>query len=119
MESATLLFRRMFLSLTRPLAELTRICDPSRSNQTGVTCGRPSGIKVARWANATLLNRSLYLPGMEAAIYNLLQKQTYRWRNCAARRQFRIYLPSVRSASDCVNSAVACRRSPAQTVRQL
>ena len=37
MERATFLLRRMFLSFTRPLAELTRICDPSRSNQTGVT----------------------------------------------------------------------------------
>src|SRR6184192_3240223 len=42
----------MFLSFTRPRAELTRMYLPSKSNQIGVTCGPPFGITVARLANA-------------------------------------------------------------------
>src|SRR5207253_3425090 len=42
----------MFLSYTRPRAELTRMYLPSKSNQTGVTCGLPFGMTVARLANA-------------------------------------------------------------------
>src|SRR5213080_2203861 len=42
----------MFLSFTRPRAELTRMYLPSKSNQTGVTCGPPFGITVTRLANA-------------------------------------------------------------------
>ena len=42
----------MFLSFTRPRAELTRRYLPSKSNQTGVTCGLPFDITVARLANA-------------------------------------------------------------------
>src|SRR2546427_12384045 len=42
----------MFLSFTRPRAELTRRYLPSKSNQTGVTCGLPFDMTVARLANA-------------------------------------------------------------------
>src|SRR5438876_1689229 len=42
----------MFLSFTRPRAELTRRYLPSKSNQTGVTCGLLFSITVARLANA-------------------------------------------------------------------
>src|ERR1700756_3362225 len=62
--SATRGSRRMFLSFWRPLAEFTTTRSPSRSHQTGVTCGEPSGIRVARLANARLEKRSRYLSGM-------------------------------------------------------
>src|SRR6185503_3415766 len=42
----------MFLSLTRSSLVLMRMCSPSMSNQTGVTCGEPSGIMVARYSRA-------------------------------------------------------------------
>src|SRR3989304_3276468 len=45
-ESATRLLRRMFLSFTRPLAELTRICVPSKSHHTGALPGFHVGIAV-------------------------------------------------------------------------
>src|SRR6266700_1791078 len=64
MASATRGSRRMFLSFCRPLAELTMTRSPSRSHQTGVTCGWPSGISVPRLAKARLLNRSRYLSGI-------------------------------------------------------
>ena len=48
-ESATRASRLMFLSLTRPAAELTTMRSPSVSAHTGETCGLPSAIRVARW----------------------------------------------------------------------
>src|SRR3972149_2161196 len=69
-ESAPRLLRRMFLSFTRPLAELTRICVPSKSHHTGVTCGEPLAISVARCAKATLVKRSLNCSGIAAPIEN-------------------------------------------------
>src|SRR5689334_20729664 len=66
-------------ALTRPRAVFTRMRPLLRSNQTGVTCGEPSGITVARIANAFFCcNRSRYLSGMVAAM-----TQTP-WRSIAA-----------------------------------
>src|ERR1700674_3539889 len=58
--------RRMFLSLTRPLAVLITIFWPSNSNQTGATCGLPSGIKVANCAKAFFWSKSWYFSGIVA-----------------------------------------------------
>src|SRR3989304_1378456 len=66
--SATLGVRRMLRSFTRPLAELMRRWLPSQSNQTGVTCGLPPGMTVARLANAFFWKRSLKLSGIVAAM---------------------------------------------------
>src|ERR1700740_1650720 len=63
MDRATRGSRRIFLSFTRPRAELIRTCLPSKSTQTGVTCGLPSELRVLRLAKAFFLNRSLYLSG--------------------------------------------------------
>lgn len=41
-------------------------------DQTGVTCGLPSGMQVAKCANATLVKRSLKLSGIVAAMIHLL-----------------------------------------------
>src|SRR5579864_3184246 len=62
--SATRGSRRMFLSFCLPLAEFTITCSPSKSHQTGVTCGEPSGMSVPRLAKARLVNRSRYLSGI-------------------------------------------------------
>src|SRR3970040_542366 len=69
-ESATRLLPRLFYSFPPPLAELTRICVPSKSHHTGVTCGEPSAISVARCAKATLVKRSLNCSGIAAPIEN-------------------------------------------------
>src|SRR5215472_10662534 len=61
--------RRMLLSLTRPLAELTRTCLPSKSTQTGVTCGLPSFISVLRLPKACFSNRSAYFSGINSLIF--------------------------------------------------
>src|SRR6185503_11648206 len=58
----------MFLSFCRPRAEFTKTCLPSKSTHTGVTCGVPSGIIVARFAKAFLSNKSLYFSGITSAI---------------------------------------------------
>src|SRR5579864_5570087 len=58
----------MFLSFTRPSAELNRMWLPSKSTHTGVTCGLPSGITVARLANAGFVNKSAYFSGIFFAI---------------------------------------------------
>ena len=42
----------MLRTLVRPSAEFTRILPSVKSNHTGVFCGEPSGITVARWAKA-------------------------------------------------------------------
>jgi hypothetical protein len=42
----------MLRTLTRPSAEFTRILPSMKSNHTGVFCGEPSGITVARCASA-------------------------------------------------------------------
>src|ERR1700680_3941815 len=62
----------MLRSFTRPLAELTSTCLPSKSHHTGVTCGCPSGIRVPRLANAFFLNRSRYFSRIAAGIRTLL-----------------------------------------------
>src|SRR5262244_910295 len=62
MLKATVGVRRRFLSLIRPLAELMRRWRPSQSNQTGVTCGVPSGLMVARLAKAFLALRTSLNP---------------------------------------------------------
>src|SRR5579863_2037707 len=56
--------RRRFLSFWRPRAELTSTWEPSKSHQTGVTCGLPSGISVASEAKARFSNRSRYFSGI-------------------------------------------------------
>src|SRR3990172_5964739 len=50
MSRATLGSALMFRCLVLPMAVFTKIVSPSRSTQTGVTCGEPSLIKVARFA---------------------------------------------------------------------
>jgi hypothetical protein len=50
--------RRMFLSLTRPLALLMMTYLPSKSTHTGLACGDPSLIMVVRWAKDLFLKRS-------------------------------------------------------------
>src|SRR3974377_151307 len=67
--------RRMFLSLTRPLAELMRKCAPSKSNHTGATCGLPSCMMVARFAKAFLVSRSRNFSGMLTAMVPSFSKQ--------------------------------------------
>ena len=42
----------MFRTLARPSAEFTRILPLVKSNHTGVFCGEPSGITVAKCAKA-------------------------------------------------------------------
>src|SRR5215467_11781611 len=56
--------RRTFLSFCRPRAELKITCSPSKSHHTGVTCGRPSGIRVPRLAKAFFWKRSRYFSGI-------------------------------------------------------
>src|SRR5712691_10495041 len=68
MATATRASRRRLRSFWRPRAELTRTCCPSKSTHTGVTCGLPSGISVARFPNAGLRKRSRYFSGMRSAI---------------------------------------------------
>jgi len=60
MATATLARARILRSLVRPLAELTSKYSPSVLNHTGVTCGDPSPIVVARNKKAWVLsaNRS-------------------------------------------------------------
>jgi len=48
MEIATRLSRRMFWSLILFFAVLIQMSDPLKSIQTGVTCGLPSFVRVAR-----------------------------------------------------------------------
>src|SRR6476660_4820123 len=68
-ESATRAFLVMLRSLTRPRAVFTRNLPSRKSNHTGVTCGEPSGITVARCANDfLLLNRSRYGSGTWVAM---------------------------------------------------
>ncbi len=69
MEMATRLSRRMFWSLILSFAVLIQMSDPSKSIQTGVTCGLPSFVKVARWAKTGLAHSSFTTSGMFAAIY--------------------------------------------------
>src|SRR5713226_1156121 len=62
---ATLALEAMFRSLTRPRAVFTRILPSLKSNQTGVTCGDPSGITVARPAKAFFsVSKSVYFGGI-------------------------------------------------------
>src|SRR5438477_7986698 len=79
----------MFLSLTRPRAELTRMYLPSKSNQTGVTCGLPFGMIVARLANALfVVTRSMNSGGIvpRVAVWRrgagLLKGRTSRAASC-------------------------------------
>src|SRR5579863_8415378 len=60
--------RRTLRSFWRPLAELKMTCSPSKSHHTGVTCGRPSGIRVPRLAKARFWKRSRYFSGMTCDI---------------------------------------------------
>jgi len=69
---ATRLSRRIFWSLILFFAVLIQISAPSKSIQTGVTCGLPSFVKVARWAKTGLAHSSFTIPGMFAAINFLL-----------------------------------------------
>src|SRR6266540_6500951 len=47
------------LYFTRPLAVLKRMCAPSVSTQTGVTCGVPSAWTTAMWASWGSLSRAM------------------------------------------------------------
>src|SRR5579863_1450924 len=60
--------RRTLRSFWRPLAELKMAYWPSKSIQTGVTCGLPSGISVPRLAKARLENKSRYFSGIACGI---------------------------------------------------
>src|SRR5580658_8069314 len=71
MASETRGSRRTLRSFWRPLAELNSTCSPSKSTHTGVTCGRPSGIRVPRLAKARLVNKSRYFSGITADIKTL------------------------------------------------
>src|SRR5579859_7664526 len=74
--SATGAPSRMLRALTRPFAVLTRTTPSFRSNHTGVTCGVPSGITVARLAKAFFcVNRSRYCSVM-SGIDGLLRSKT-------------------------------------------
>src|SRR5579872_368883 len=75
--------RRIFLSFWRPRAVFTSTRSPSRSTHTGVTCGLPSGMSVARLANARLVKRSRYLSGMDCDMSSsLLELQEQHYRRC-------------------------------------
>src|SRR3989454_10924 len=76
MATATRASRRRLRSFWRPRAELTRTCCPSKSTHTGVTCGLPSGISVARFPNAGLRKRSRNLSGMRSAIMSSVRNFT-------------------------------------------
>src|SRR5438045_1178793 len=69
--------RLTFLSFCRPRAELKMTWSPSKSHQTGVTCGRPSGMRVARLAKARFWKRSLYFSGMACDMNS--SKKLNRW----------------------------------------
>src|SRR5580704_17868165 len=60
--------RRTLRSFWRPLAELKMTCSPWKSIQTGVTCGRPSGISVPSEAKARFVKRSRYFSGIDGDI---------------------------------------------------
>src|SRR5205809_1371715 len=77
MESATCGFRSRLRCFTRPRAVFTSTCVPSKSTQTGVTCGLPSELRVARLAKAGFLNRSLCVAGIVAAIVASLLSPDY------------------------------------------
>src|SRR5208337_1400985 len=64
MARATRGSRRTLRSFWRPLAELKMTCWPSKSHHTGVTCGRPSGMRVPRLAKARFWKRSAYFSGI-------------------------------------------------------
>src|SRR4029079_18112541 len=68
MAIATRPSRRRLRSFTRPRAVLTSRLVPSQSTQTGVTCGLPSELSVARLANAGLLSRSRCEAGIAVAM---------------------------------------------------
>ena len=51
-----------------PRAELKRTDPPTKSHQIGVTCGVPSGIKVARLAKARFANKSWNFSGISVAM---------------------------------------------------
>src|SRR6266436_3599473 len=84
MASATRGSRRTLRSFWRPLAELKVTCSPSKSHHTGVTCGRPSGMRVPKLAKAFFWKRSRYFSGMTFDIagsflkLSLLDRSDYR-----------------------------------------
>src|SRR5262245_44514438 len=65
------------------------MCSPSKSIQTGVTCGEPSGINVTRLAKIFLSKRSLYLLGITSAIFLSLcrfqaKSFSHKWKRMSA-----------------------------------
>src|SRR2546423_1697423 len=77
--------RRILLSFWRPRAVFTRTRSPSRSTHTGVTCGLPSGMSVARLANARFVKRSRYLSGIDCdKSSSLLELHEQHYRRCPA-----------------------------------
>src|SRR5713226_1875937 len=87
--------RRTLRSFCRPLAELKITCWPSKSTQTGVTCGLPSGINVPRLAKARFWNKSAYFSGMTSDIRpptELKLQQHYRRMACSKGREPRVNL---------------------------
>src|SRR3954464_4821313 len=80
--------RRMFLSFWRPRAVFTSTRSPSKSTHTGVTCGLPSGMTVARLANARLVKRSRYLSGIDCDMSSsLLELHEQHYRRCGWMRE--------------------------------
>jgi hypothetical protein len=67
----------MFFSLTRPTAVLNVMLPFSRAIQTGVTCGEPSGMTVARKARfgASTLLRALSLSSAMVLLFQRAESQ--------------------------------------------
>src|SRR5689334_755560 len=76
-DSATLAPSVKLRDFTRPFAEFTRTRPPVKSNHTGVTCGDPSGMIVAKLANAFFCcSRSRKASGI-ATIFLPLRRSPY------------------------------------------
>src|SRR3954469_9135335 len=85
--------RRIFLSFCLPRAVFTSTRSPSKSTHTGVTCGLPSGMSVARLANARFVKRSRYLSGIDCdKSSSLLELHEQHYRRCRRRESNARYM---------------------------